>query len=407
MPPIWCGNDTFRLRNSVTSVERVIPAVRRLLPDQDSVDLIALVRDFAATRLADHVDDCEADAEFPRDVIRELGKLGVLGLPHPLEYGGAGLGDEVAMQVIEELAAVWASVGLAVSVHYAACHPMLVHGTDEQRSRWLPHMIGGEMLGAFCLSEPHAGSDVGAISTRARRHGDHYVISGDKAWITHGGHADFYTVMARTSDDGSRGVSCFHIPCETTGITALRPERKMGMNSSPTTQIVFDDVVVPADQRIGPEGKGISFALEALDTGRLCISAVATGIAQAALDYAADYACAREQFGRPIIDFQGVAFLLADMAAAVHTGRTSYLDACRRKDAGLPFSTQAAIAKLVATDNAMKVTTDAVQVLGGAGYTRDHPVERYMREAKITQIFEGTNQIQRLVIGRSLADERT
>ena len=377
--------------------------VYRLLPDQDSADLLALIREFAADRLVERAADAEAAAEFPRDVVRELGKLGVLGLPHPVEHGGAGLGDEVTMQVIEELATAWASVGLAVSVHYAACHPMLAHGTDEQRARWLPDMIGGELLGAFCLSETQAGSDVGALSTRAVRHGDEYMITGQKAWITHGGQADFYTVMARTTDDGSRGVSCFHVPADTPGIAVARPERKMGMNGSPTTQVLFSDVVVPAAQRIGPEGKGVSYALEALDTGRLCIASVATGIAQAALSAAIEYARGRKQFGQSIIDFQGVSFLLADMAAAVHTGRTAYLDACRRKDLGVPFSREAAIAKLVATDNAMKVTTDAVQVLGGAGYTRDYPVERYMREAKITQIFEGTNQIQRLVIGRSLA----
>jgi alkylation response protein AidB-like acyl-CoA dehydrogenase len=377
--------------------------VHRLLPDQDAEDLISLIREFAADRLVDRASDAEAAAEFPREAVRELGKLGVLGLPHPVVYGGSGLGDEVTMQVIEELATAWATVGLAVSVHFAACHPMLAHGTDEQRAQWLPDMIGGELLGGFCLSEPHAGSDVGALSTRAVRNGDDYVITGQKAWITHGGQADFYTVMARTSDDGSRGVSCFHVPADTPGITTARPERKMGMNGSPTTAVYFQNVVVPAAQRIGPEGKGVSYALEALDTGRLCIAAVATGIAQAAFGSAVEYASGREQFGQPIIDFQGVSFLLADMAAAVHTGRLSYLDACRRKDLGVPFSREAAIAKLVATDNAMRVTTDAVQVLGGAGYTRDHPVERYMREAKITQIFEGTNQIQRLVIGRSLA----
>lgn len=379
-----------------------MPDVRRLLPDQDTEDLIAMVRDFATDRLAGRAADAEAAAEFPRDAIRELGKLGVLGLPHPTAYGGAGLADEVTMQVIEELATAWATVGLAVSVHFAACHPMLTHGSEEQRARWLPDMIGGELLGGFCLSEPHAGSDAGSLSTRAVRDGDHYVINGRKAWITHGGQADFYTVMARTSDDGSRGVSCFHVPAATPGISVAPPEHKMGMNGSPTTQVSFEDVVVPSEQRIGPEGKGVAYALDALDTGRLCIAAVATGIAQAALREATDYACVRTQFGRPIVEFQGLSFLLADMAAAVHTGRAVYLDACRRKDRGLVFSHEAAIAKLVATDNAMRVTTDAVQVLGGAGYTRDYAVERYMREAKVTQIFEGTNQIQRVVIARGL-----
>ncbi len=377
--------------------------VRRMLPDTDARDLLAMVQDFAADRLVPNADAAEASAEFPREIVRELGKLGILGLPHPTEYGGAGLSDEVTMQVIEVLATAWATVGLAVSVHYTSCHPLLTHGTEDQLREWLPDMVGGEWVGGFCLSEPHSGSDAGALATKAARRGDDYILNGTKSWITHGGCADFYTVMARTSDEGSRGVSCFFVPADTPGIIAAAPEHKMGMNGSPTTQLLFEDVVVPARNLIGSEGKGISYALEALDTGRLCIAALATGIAQAAVNEATEYANTRTQFGKPIIDFQGVSFLLADMAAAVHTSRTVYLDACRRKDLGLEFSQEAAISKLVATDNAMKVTTDAVQVLGGAGYTRDFRVERYMREAKITQIFEGTNQIQRLVIGRSFA----
>jgi alkylation response protein AidB-like acyl-CoA dehydrogenase len=262
-------------------------------------------------------------------------------------------------------------------------------------------MLGGELLGAYCLSEPHAGSDPAAMRTTARRDGDEYVIKGAKAWTTHGGRADFYKVMARTSEDRN-GISCFLVPGDAPGLTADSPEHKMGMTGSPTATMVFDDVRVSADRRLGEEGEGLKIALAGLDSGRLGIAAVATGLAQGALDQAVAYARERETFGKRIIDHQGLAFVLADMEAAVQTARAMTLHAARLKDHGLPFSREASIAKLVATDNAMKVTTDAVQVLGGYGYTRDFPVERYMREAKVMQIFEGTNQIQRMVIGRSL-----
>jgi alkylation response protein AidB-like acyl-CoA dehydrogenase len=264
-------------------------------------------------------------------------------------------------------------------------------------------MLSGELLGAYCLSEAHAGSDPAAMRTRAVLDGDDYVITGAKAWTTHGGEADFYKVMARTSDDGGRGISCFLVPADSPGLSADNPEDKMGLMSSPTTTMLFDGVRIPAERRLGREGEGLAIALAGLDSGRLGIAAVATGVAQAALDVAVKYAKERESFGKPVIDHQGLAFLLADMAAAVESARATYLHAARLRDAGRAFSRQASIAKLVATDNAMRVTTDAVQVLGGAGYTRDFPVERYMRETKVMQIFEGTNQIQRLVISRDLA----
>jgi alkylation response protein AidB-like acyl-CoA dehydrogenase len=262
-------------------------------------------------------------------------------------------------------------------------------------------MLGGELLGAYCLSEPHAGSDPSAMTTRARRDGDEYVIDGAKAWTTHGGEADFYKVMARTSDDRG-GISCFLVPADSEGLSADPPEKKMGLTGSTTATMRFERVRVPAERLLGEEGDGLKIALAGLDSGRLGIAAVAVGLGQAALDHAVSYAREREQFGQKIIDFQGLAFLLADMEAGVQTARAAYLHAARLKDRGLPFSREASVAKLVATDTAMKVTTDAVQVFGGYGYTRDFPVERFMREAKVTQIFEGTNQIQRLVISRSL-----
>lgn len=255
------------------------------------------------------------------------------------------------------------------------------------------------LLGAYALSETQAGSDAAALSTRARLDGSDYVVNGTKAWITHAGVADFYTTMVRTSE---QDISCLLVDGSTPGLSAAARERKMGLTGSPTAQLNFDNAVVPASRLIGAEGQGLRIALSSLSSGRLGIAACAVGLAQAALDEAVTYAKGRSQFGRPIIDFQGVEFLLADMAATVESSRATYLDAARRRDRGMPFQRQASIAKLVATDGAMKVTTDAVQVLGGAGYTRDFPVERYMREAKVPQIFEGTNQIQRMVIAREL-----
>jgi alkylation response protein AidB-like acyl-CoA dehydrogenase len=375
----------------------------RLMPTEESQDLIALTRDIVAKELRPVIADLDARAEFPRQVFRTLGRAGLLSLPYPEEVGGGGQTYEVYLQALEEIASASASVGVGVSVHALSCFGLFTAGTEEQKQRWLPEMLSGEQLGAYCLSEAHAGSDPAAMRTRAVCSSDGYVINGAKAWTTHGGKADFYKVMARTSDDGGRGISCFLVPADTPGLTADTPEDKMGLMSSTTATMLFEDVHVPAERRLGDEGQGLSIALAGLDAGRLGIAAVATGLAQEALDVAMAYAKERETFGRPIVEHQGLAFVLADMAAAVESARATYLAAARRKDAGLPYSRQASIAKMVCTDNAMKVTTDAVQVLGGAGYTKDFPAERFMREAKVMQIFEGTNQIQRLVISRNLA----
>jgi alkylation response protein AidB-like acyl-CoA dehydrogenase len=375
----------------------------RLMPSEESQDLIELTRDIVGKELRPVIADLDARAEFPRDVFRTLGRAGLMSLPYPEEVGGGGQPYEVYLQALEEIASASASVGVGVSVHALSCFGLFTAGTEEQKLQWLPGMLSGEQLGAYCLSEAHAGSDPAAMRTKAVREGDEYVINGAKAWTTHGGKADFYKVMARTSDDGGRGISCFLVPAGTPGLTADTPEDKMGLMSSTTATMLFDDVRVPVERRLGDEGQGLSIALAGLDAGRLGIAAVATGLAQEALDVAIAYAKERETFGRAIIDHQGLAFVLADMAAAVESARATYLAAARRKDAGLAYSRQASIAKMVCTDNAMKVTTDAVQVLGGAGYTKDFPAERFMREAKVMQIFEGTNQIQRLVISRNLA----
>ncbi|HEU4514811.1 MAG TPA: acyl-CoA dehydrogenase family protein [Nocardioidaceae bacterium] len=382
-----------------------MPATR-VMPSEEAADLIRLTRDLVNKELLPRVAEAEATETFPREVFRILGRAGLLSLPYPEEYGGGGQPYEVYLQVLEEIGAAWSSVGVGVSVHALSCFGLVTRGTEEQKQRWLPDMLSGEQLGAYCLSEPHAGSDPAAMRATAKRDGDEYVLNGAKAWTTHGGHADFYKVMARTGE-GSRGISTFLVPADTPGLTADPPERKMGLTGSATATMRLEGVRVPVERRLGEEGEGLRIALEGLDAGRLGIAAVATGLAQGALDTAVAYARERETFGRPIIEHQGLAFLLADMAAAVESARATVLAAARRKDQGLPFSREASIAKMVATDNAMKVTTDAVQVLGGYGYTRDFPVERYMREAKVMQIFEGTNQIQRMVIGRHLDKEAT
>jgi alkylation response protein AidB-like acyl-CoA dehydrogenase len=387
--------------------------VDRELPTREAYDLLALTRELADAELAPHAARFEREERFPREAFRTLGDAGLLGLPFGEDVGGGGQPYEVYLQVVEELAARWASVALGVSVHTLSCFPIDRFGTDAQRRDLLPDMVGGRLLGAYCLSEAHAGSDPAAMRATAKANEDGWLANGEKAWVTHGGQADFYSTFLRTPDDGDAGaggggspsISCFHLTPDLPGFGVARPEEKMGLTGSTTAAVRLDDVPVPADRLVGERGRGLSIALAALDSGRLGVSAVAVGLAQSALDVAVRYAGERTAFGRPIVEHQGVAFLLADMAAAVESARAMYLVAARRKDAGKPYSRQASIAKLVASDAAMKVTTDAVQVLGGAGYTREFPVERYMREAKVMQIFEGTNQIQRMVIGKDLARE--
>jgi alkylation response protein AidB-like acyl-CoA dehydrogenase len=379
-----------------------VPA-ERLFGSDEARQIVELAREFATRELAPQAAAAEAEHRFPREVFRQLGELGLLAMPFSERHGGGGLPYEIYLQALEELGGAWASVGVGVSVHVMSCFAMSVHGSEAQQRRWLPEMLGGSLLGGYCLSEADAGSDPAAMRCRAVRAGDAYSVTGSKAWVTHGGEADFYTLFARTSDDPRRGISCFLAPGSGAGISAGAPERKMGLTASTTAAINFDAAPLAAERLIGAEGAGLQIALEALDSGRLGIAAVATGLAQACLDEAVAYAKERRTFGRPIIEHQGLGFLLADMAAAVESARATMLEAARRRDRGLPFGRHASIAKLVATDAAMRVATDAVQVLGGAGYTQEFPVERMMREAKVMQIFEGTNQIQRLVIARHLA----
>ncbi|MFF0037016.1 acyl-CoA dehydrogenase family protein [Streptomyces mirabilis] len=384
--------------------------VDRQLPTDEARDLISLVRDIAQREIAPKAAEEEDAGRFPREIFGLLSDSGLLGLPYDSEYGGGDQPYEVYLQVLEELAMARLTVGLGVSVHTLSCHALANYGTKEQRAEYLPAMLGGGLLGAYCLSEPSSGSDAASLRTKAVREGGgeaesgvDWAITGTKAWITHGGVADFYTVLARSGGAGPRGITAFLVPGHAEGLSAAPPEKKMGMKGSPTAQIHFDGVRVSDGRRIGDEGQGFAIALAALDSGRLGIAACAIGVAQAALDEAVAYATGREQFGRPISDFQGLRFMLADMATQIEAGRALYLAAARLRDAGRPFAKQAAMAKLLCTDTAMTVTTDAVQVLGGYGYTADFPVERYLREAKVLQIVEGTNQIQRMVIARHLA----
>ncbi|WP_019356220.1 acyl-CoA dehydrogenase [Streptomyces sp. AA1529] len=377
--------------------------VERELPTDESRDLLGLVRDLVQREIKPVAAEQEAAGVFPRETFRLLSEAGLLGLPHPEEYGGGSQPYQVYLQVLEELAAARLTVGLGTSVHSLSCHGLAHFGSKEQRTEWLPDMLGGGLLGAYCLSEPSSGSDAAALRTRAVRDGDDWVLNGTKAWITHGGVADFYTVLARTGAEGAGGITAFLVPADAQGLNAAAPEHKMGLNGSPTAQVHFDEVRVPDTRRLGDEGQGFAVALSSLDSGRLGIAACAVGVAQAALDEALAYTAEREQFGRPLADFQGLRFMLADMATRIEAGRALYLAAARRRDAGQPFARQAAMAKLFCTDAAMAVTTDAVQLLGGYGYTTDFPAERYMREAKVLQIVEGTNQIQRMVIARHVA----
>ncbi|WP_410469079.1 acyl-CoA dehydrogenase family protein [Streptomyces sp. G-5] len=376
--------------------------VRRTLPTPEARDLLDLVRELIQREIAPGADAEEAAGVFPRALFRRLSATGLLGLPYAQEYGGGEQPYEVYLQVLEELAAARLTVGLGASVHTLACHGLARFGTKEQRAEWLPAMLGEGLLGAYALSEPAAGSDAASLRTRAVRDGDAWILNGTKAWITHGGIADFYTVMARTGGDGPDGITAFLVPGDAAGLSAAAPERKMGMNGSPTAQLHFDGVRVPDTRRLGEEGTGLRLALAALDSGRLGIAACSIGVAQAAFTTALAFTLERKQFGKPVADFQGLRFMLADLATQIEAGRALYLAAARLRDAGEPFGRQAAMAKLFCSDTAMRVATDAVQLMGGYGYTADFPAERYMREAKVLQIVEGTNQIQRAVIASRL-----
>lgn len=371
--------------------------------------LLEDVASFAERELAPRVAADDATATFPRDAFEQMAAMGLTGLPLPHEVGGRNQGYGFYLQVLERLARSHVAAALTLSVHTLASTVIATGGQDSVRRKVLSALNHGEGLAAYCLSEPHSGSDAAALSTRAAGDGDGYVLSGTKAWVTHAGHADWYVVMARSEDvggepiPGHHGITAFLVPAGAEGLQPGRPERKMGLNASPTAVVHLDGVHVPADHRLGEEGEGFSLALGALDGGRLAIAAIAVGLAQAALDASVSYAGAREQFGQAIGRFQGVGFMLADMATHVEAARALTWQAAARRDRGEQTATRlASMAKLLATDTAMAAATDAIQVHGGSGYGARAGVERLFREAKVMQIFEGTNQVQRHVIARDL-----
>jgi alkylation response protein AidB-like acyl-CoA dehydrogenase len=364
-------------------------------------ELLDLVADFAAQELAPRADADERAGRFPRDLFAKLGKMDLMGLPFDPEVGGSGVPYGVYLRVVERLSHAFLAVGLGLSVHTLATWAVATYASDDLRAEVVPRMTSGEWLGAYSLSEPGSGSDAAGLATRAEREGDSYVVTGTKAWVTHAGQADAYLLMCRTGEHKTRGISALLVPGDAEGLEFPPAEKKMGM-SSPTGQLVLGGVRVPARNLLAAEGDGFKIALSALDGGRLGISACAVGLAEAALDHAVAYARQRQQFGRPIGQFQGLGFMLADMATGVEASRALYLEAAERRDRGEGYSALASMAKLLSTDTAMRVTTDAVQVFGGYGYVSDYPVERLMREAKVLQIVEGTNQIQRLIIARDL-----
>ncbi len=376
-----------------------------LTEEQQAIQSAA--REFATTEIAPHVDDWDREAHFERSVIDKLGELGFLGMMIPEAYDGLGLDTTTYLVALEEIAAVDASVAVSMSVHNSLPTQMILRwGSEEQKARFLAPMARGEMLGAFALSEPDAGSDAAALRTQAERDGDCYVLNGTKAWVTNGNTADVILVMARTdrpSDrKGPRGISTFIITPDLPGFRVGKKENKMGLRASPTTQLVFENLRVPADRLLGQEGQGFIYAMQSLDHGRLGISAQAIGIARSALEHSVRYAGERRQFGKPIKEFEGIQFKLADMATRIAAARSLLYMAARAKDRGEPMTQFSSMSKLLASETAMWVTSQAIQIYGGYGYVKEYPVERLFRDAKVTEIYEGTSEIQRIVIAREL-----
>ena len=371
-------------------------------------DVRDLAREFAQREVAPHADDWNAGHAIPADALRAMAALGFLGVTVPEEHGGAGLDATALAVIVEELARVDAGASVTVAAQNGlVCAPILRSGTDAQKRRWLPPLVAGEMFGAYALTEPDVGSDTASLRTSARRDGDEWVIDGAKMWITNGGFADVFVVFARTGGPGARGISAFIVPRDA-GVEVGREIPKMGLHSSSTVPLTFDGVRVPADSLLGAEGEGLKVALATLDGGRITIAAQACGIAGHALDVAVGYAREREAFGGPIARFQGVQFPIADVAARLDAARLLTLHVAGLRDAGRPHGAEGAKAKLLASAVAVEAADVAVQTLGGYGYSAEFPAERLYRDAKITELYEGTSQIQRLVIARDLwgADAR-
>jgi alkylation response protein AidB-like acyl-CoA dehydrogenase len=371
----------------------------------DHVLLRDTIREFMTEEVSPVVDEHEKARRFPTEVVRRIGELGWLGINVPERWGGAGMDTLAYAIAVEEIGRVWGSLGLIVAAHTSlGCGPLLIAGTDEQRDRFLPPLASGQMLGAYGLTEPMAGSDAGGTRTTARRDGDDWVIDGQKRFITNAGQAGLYILTARTgsNDDGSAQISAFIVPADSPGFSVGRLEEKMGLHASATGELQLDGVRVPAANLLGEEGAGFKSFLKVLDGGRISIAALALGLAQAALDAAVPYAQTREQFGRPIGSFQGVAFMVADMATEIEAARALVYRAAWLKDQGRDYGLAAAEAKLFSSEVSSRVTNAAIQVHGGYGYIEDYKVERFLRDAKLTEIGEGTSQVQRLVIARKI-----
>ncbi|MCH7320537.1 acyl-CoA dehydrogenase [Solibacillus sp. MA9] len=362
-----------------------------------------MVRDFAQTEIAPFVEQMEA-GEFPRHLLKKMGELGLMGITAPTEYGGAEMDFTSYIIAINELSKVSAVMGVILSVHTSVgTNPILYFGNDIQKQKYVPKLASGEFIGAFCLTEPGAGSDAGSLKTRAVRDGDDYVLDGSKVFITNGGEADVYIVFASTnSEAGTRGISAFIVEKGTPGFIIGKDEKKMGLHGSRTVQLTFENMRIPVGNLLGNEGEGFKIAMANLDAGRIGIAAQSLGIAEAALEAATDYAKERVQFGKPIAQQQAVGFKLADMATAVEAAKLLVYRAAHLRSEGLPCGKEAAMAKLFASQAAMDSAIEAVQIFGGYGYTEDYPVERYFRDAKVTQIYEGTSEIQRIVISKHL-----
>ncbi len=363
-----------------------------------------MVRDFARNEVAPTAAERDEEERFDREIFDKMAELGLTGIPWPEEYGGIGSDYLAYCIAVEELSRVCASTGVTLSAHTSlAGWPIYKFGSEEQKQKFLRPMALGEKIGGYGLTEPGSGSDAGGMKTTARRDGDDFIINGSKIFITNGGIADIYVVFAVTdATQKHKGTSAFIVESDTPGFSVGKKEKKLGIRSSPTTEIIFEDCRVPAANMLGAEGEGFKIAMMTLDGGRNGIAAQAVGIAQGALDAATDYAKERVQFGKPIAQQQGVGFKLADMATIIEAARLLTYQAAWLESEGLPYGKESAMSKLFAGDTAMKVTTEAVQIFGGYGYTKDYPVERYMRDAKITQIYEGTQEIQRLVISRMI-----
>ncbi|NRD77214.1 acyl-CoA dehydrogenase [Bacillus sp. BRMEA1] len=363
-----------------------------------------MVRDFAKNEVAPTAAERDENERFDREIFDKMAELGLTGIPWPEEYGGIGSDYLAYCIAVEELSRVDSSVGVTLSAHTSlASWPIYKFGNEEQKQKYLRPLAEGTKIGAYGLTEPGSGSDAGGMRTTARLEGDHYVLNGSKIFITNGGEADIYVVFALTDPaNRQKGTTAFIVEKDFPGFSVGKKEKKLGIRSSPTTEIIFEDCRVPVENRLGEDGQGFKIAMITLDGGRNGIAAQAVGIAQGALDAAVDYAKERHQFGKPIAANQGISFKLADMATSVEAARLLTYQAAWLESNGLPYGKESAMSKLFAGDAAMRVTTEAVQVFGGYGYTKDYPVERFMRDAKITQIYEGTQEIQRLVISRML-----